>query len=200
MDFNRAALARKQEAAKRYHANLTDDVLKYLDSRGIDESIAREFQLGVCDDLYPGRLSIPYLRPSGVMWINYRALNGETPKYIAPGAKHLYNTGALKKADQTGEIAIAEGEIDTITAHELYETPCVGVPGATQWTGNRHWHALFEGYQRVNILADPDEAGMSLAAAIMETLPAARVVRLPYDVNDCKVNKISKEEFKELMK
>ena len=34
------------------------------------------------------------------------------------------------------------------------------------------------------ILADPDEAGLGLAAAIMDILPAARLVKLPADVNE----------------
>lgn len=184
MEFDRKALGQMKARAERYHTNLTAEATRYLEDRGITPAIAIKYLLGICDDVYEGRLSIPYLRPEGVVWFNFRSLDGRAPKYIASGAKHLYNTAALDIADQTGEIAIAEGELDTITANDLCGVPCVGVPGATQWTGNRHWHELFRGYQRVWVLADPDDAGENLALAILESLPAARLVKLPGDVNE----------------
>ena len=49
---------------------------------------------------------------------------------------------------------------------------------------NRSWHELFRGYQVIWILADPDDAGLALAASIMEVLPRARLVKLPGDVTD----------------
>lgn len=183
MDFDRKSLTQLRETAERYHAGMTPEVSKYLESRGIGESVASRFMLGVCDDIHNGWLSVPYLRPSGVVWFNYRNLTGSGPKYASPGKKHLFNTGDLDIADQAGEIAICEGEIDTITASALCGVPCVGIPGATQWTGNKHWRELFAGYQRVWILADPDEAGLGLASQILEDLPAARLVKLPADVN-----------------
>jgi len=184
MEFDRKALSQRLETAQRYHKNMDDAAYGYLKSRGISDIVAANFMLGISDDVYEGRLTIPYLRPSGVVWFNYRAMNGETPKYKAAGKKHLYNTADLDVADNTGEIAVAEGEIDTITASALCGVPCVGIPGATQWTGNPHWRELFTGYQRVHILADPDEAGIGLATAIMENLPQARLVKLPGDVNE----------------
>lgn len=185
--FDRAALKQRQETAERYHSNLEYDKVAqaYLANRGIEMDVAERYLLGICDDLYPGRLSIPYLRePHGVIWFNYRALDGSEPKYKATGAKHLYNTVVLDQADETGEIAIAEGELDAIVATELCDVPTVAIPGATQWAGNRNWHELFAGYQRVWLLADPDDAGKNLATAIAERLPAARLVNLPNDVND----------------
>ena len=184
MDFDRKALTQRLATAKRYQANMTDGVYSYLEDRGIPGDVADNFRLGVCDDIYEGRLSIPYLRRGGVVWFNFRSLVGEAPKYKAPGAKHLYNTIDLDIADQNGEIAIAEGELDCITASALCGVPCVGIPGATQWKGNRHWRELFIGYQTVWLLADPDEAGEGLAAQILEDLPSARLVRLPGDVNE----------------
>lgn len=184
MEFNRKALTQLRATAERYHAGLTSEVVEYLAGRGISRAIADEYLLGVCDDIHEGWLSIPYLRPDGVVWFNYRNLSGRGAKYKAPGSKHLYNTKALDVADQTGEIAIAEGELDTITADALCGVPCVGIPGATQWTGNKHWRELFTGYQRVWVLGDPDEAGLALATAILESLPAARLVKLPGDVNE----------------
>jgi DNA primase len=187
MEFDRQKLTQLQATATRYNATIRDETVDYLASRGITGETIDRFLLGTCDDIYDGWLSIPYLRPSGVIWINHRNLGEITatrPKYKASGKKHIFNTADLDIADQTGKIAIAEGEIDTITASALCGVPTVGIPGATQWTGNPHWHELFRGYQRVWVLADPDEAGLGLASAIIDTLPAARLVKLPGDVNE----------------
>lgn len=195
MDFDRKALELMQATAERYHTGLTEEMTQYLGDRGITPALAIKFLLGRCDDLHEGWLSIPYLRPSGVAWFNYRRMDGGKPKYMASGSKHLYNTADLEVADTTGEIAIAEGELDTIIASAVCGVPCVGIPGATQWTGNKHWHELFRGYQRVWVLADPDEAGLALASAILEVLPAARLVKLPGDVTDTYLTHGGIEEF-----
>jgi DNA primase len=124
-------------------------------------------------------------------------LQGQSPKYISAGKRHVYNTVALDEADRTGEIAITEGELDAVTATELYGVPAVAVPGATNWTANPLWRHLFTGYDRVWVLADPDEAGLKMASAVLEDLPAARLVTLPADVNDCWLQNI---DIKALMK
>jgi DNA primase len=173
-----------QATAERYHAGLTQEVIDYLAGRGIPREVADEYLLGVCDDIHEGWMSIPYLRPTGVIHFNYRRMGDGKPKYIGAGKKHLFNTAALDVADQSGEIAVCEGELDTIIATALCGVPAVGIPGATQWTGNPHWRELFVGYRRINILADPDEAGLGLASAILESLPAARLIKLPGDVNE----------------
>lgn len=182
--FDRAALGHMQATAERYHRNLSEEASAYLEGRGITRELAEQYLLGTCDDLYPGRLTIPYLRPSGTVWFNFRSLGDDKPKYLASGSRHLYNTAALDQADETGEIAIAEGELDALVATELCGVPCVGIPGATQWVGNKHWRELFVGYPRIWMLADPDDAGRDLAEAILGSLPSARLVNLPADVND----------------
>lgn len=184
--FDRQLLRQNFETAERYHENLLSDLAteKYLEARGITADLRRTYLLGVCDDVRPGWLSIPYIRPSGVIWFNYRNPEpGAKPKYQSNGARHLYNTEAFDIADRYGEIAICEGEFDAIIATKL-GIPAVGVPGATNWVNNHHWHELFRGYPKVLVLADPDDAGESLAQTILDTLPAARVVRLPADVTD----------------
>jgi DNA primase len=172
-----------QATAERYHAGLTKEAIQYLAGRGIPRKVVDQYLLGICDDIHGGWLSIPYLRPSGVAHFNYRRLDDGKPKYIGAGKKHLFNTAAFDAADQTGEIAVCEGELDTIVATALCGVPAVGIPGATQWTGNRHWHELFVGYQRIWVLADPDDAGESLASQILDRFASARLVKLPGDVN-----------------
>jgi DNA primase len=189
--FDRGLLARNYERAVQYHARLLGpdglDAMEYLEGRGIEQSVVELYWLGLADGLFDGWISIPYIRePHGVAWFNYRNLDDpQEPKYKAPGAKHLYNTAALEVSDSTGSAYITEGEFDAIVATEMFDLPAVGVPGATQWQGNPHWRELFRGYEAVYVLADPDDAGMDMAAAIAESLPSARVVKLPADVSDC---------------
>jgi DNA primase len=189
--FDRGLLAMNSDRAALYARRLEEPAgqlaFNYLIGRGLTVDIIQDYQLGLADGLYDGWISIPYLRePHGVVWFNYRNQGDpREPKYKAPGNKHLYNTAALDVADQKGVAYIAEGEFDAIVATELFGLPAVGVPGATQWIGNHHWHELFRGYESVYVLADPDDAGLDMAAAIADVLPAARVVKLPADVSDC---------------
>lgn len=190
MQFDRATLAHNQATAERYHQNLSPQTYDYLSGRGITGEVIERFMLGTCDDIYDGWLAIPYLRPSGVIGFKFRCPYDHKckdlghSKYKNQGATHLFNTADFEIADQTGEIAISEGELDAIVSSALCDVPTVGIPGATQWTGNPHWHELFRGYRIVWILADPDEAGFGLASTILDTLSQARLVKLPGDVNE----------------
>lgn len=181
MDDNQVMLSR----ANRYAAGLTDEARQYLSDRGIDEAATVKYSLGICDDIYHGRLSIPYLRRAGVVGFNFRSIHGDTPKYLTQGHKHLYNTAALDRADLTGSIYITEGEFDAIIATERYGLAAVGVPGAAVWKALPYAAELFRGYDRIVVLADPDDAGMALAATILADIPRAEVRKLQYDVTDC---------------
>jgi len=61
------------------------------------------------------RLAIPYITPSGVVDIRFRAMNGADPKYMGmPGAKtSMFNAQVVLTASDY--ICVTEGEIDCIT-------------------------------------------------------------------------------------
>lgn len=137
--------------------------------------------------MYRGCLAIPYLRWSQwrkwtVASIRYRRLDGGSPKYLSmPGEKNrIYNTHALTSYSK--DMAICEGEIDTITAN-LAGVPAVGLAGSQTW--KPFMRELFLGYRNVNILSDGDEAGMDFARQVAKTLPNARIIPMPdgEDVN-----------------
>ena len=156
------------EAVSRYHQSLEGSPAEeYLTQRGFSLSEVSRYRLGYVEDplpehtKYEGMLAIPYLRwhPRfgwGTVDIRYRAIDGSKPKYRSmPGSRpRIYNTNALM--DGGLEVGVCEGEIDAITL-SLSGMPTAGFPGAT--TMQPHWPSLFEGYTRVNVFTDGDEAG-----------------------------------------
>lgn len=179
-----------EQAVQAYEANL-DQVVEYLAGRGIPVEVAHTYRLGYVaaptpglgDDEYVGRLAIPYLTPSGVVDIRYRTLSGSGPKYLSrPGGKvRMFGVGALFTA--TTHVGVCEGEIDTIVA-TMSGIPSVGVPGASNWA--KHYPLLFEGFQRVYVFADGDDAGRDFARKVVASLDQAVAVSMPdgMDVND----------------
>ena len=184
------------EAAERYYLNLTPQALSYLEARGITQAIAAKYLLGSVvepsagHEHSVGRLSIPYLTPTGVVGMKFRTIDDGTPKYLYPTGQKvgLFNVNDLHVYSDT--IAICEGEIDTIVLAGIVGIPSVGVAGVSQW---KPWFPkLFEGYSKVFIFADNDvkedgrNPGQELAKRIKEDLDKATVVMLPdnQDVNE----------------
>lgn len=180
------------EATTRYRDALPGSpAAEYLESRGILD--APQFGLGYVEDPLPGHemyrncLAIPYMRYSdwrgwSVASLRFRRLDDGSPKYmtVAGDRPRLYNTAALNRYSR--DIAICEGELDTITS-ELAGLATVGLPGAAMW--KPYFRELFLGYRNVNILADGDEPGMEFANTVAKTLPNARIIPMPpgEDVN-----------------
>lgn len=180
--------------AQRYADSLTDErVLSYLASRGITSFMAKQWSLGLVPEgeMYGGRLSIPYLVPTGCVGIKYRALNGEKAKYIkeAGTGEHLFNARALRSA---GEVVLTEGELDALCVQAYCGIPAVGYPGASAWDSRdpespaHYWPLCFEGAGRVFVVADGDDPGRQAAERVAEKIGwSARVIDLgdDYDSN-----------------
>lgn len=175
-------------AVSHYHQKLAGSPAEeYLGQRGFDLSDIARYRLGFVEDPFPehskyeGMLAIPYLRwhPRfgwGTVDIRFRTLDGSKPKYLSmPGARpRLYNTNALM--DGGLEVGVCEGEIDAITL-SLAGMPTAGFPGASML--QPHWLSLFEGYTRVNVFADGDDAGDKFSGDLAKKLTNVRVVRFP---------------------
>lgn len=179
----------------RYQNNL-HVAAEYLEGRGITEATAVSARLGVVDEPVHGdpdaafqRLSIPYATRSGVVDLRYRCIRdhdcGEVgcPKYLGrPGATlRLYGVDDLVSAGDT--IAVTEGELDRLILRQLGH-PAVGLPGAESW--KRHWHRLFEDFQRVVVFGDGDAAGVRFIRKFLDQFPqSTEAVQLPEgeDVN-----------------
>ena len=195
-----------------YHEQLFSqngtDLLDYLiDVRGLEPETLSQFQLGavvnpeVSDEPALGKVSIPYLTKNGPVALRFRrGPEGEGPKYWQPAGSQItmFNVNELVKHQRW--IAVCEGEIDCITAIQA-GIPAVGIPGASAWKD--HYSTLFEGYERVIILADNDDkgAGMEFAKKVAGEVPAPAIIQLPdgEDVNSFYV-KHGASELRALLK
>ena len=150
---------------------------------------AGKFWIGVVNKPLPGheqfqgRLSIPYVTPTGVVDLRFRSLNEEEPKYLGiPGATTtMFNVEALFSANRY--ICVCEGELDTVVMSTKTEHKTVGVPGATNW--KPHYTRILDDFETVIVLADGDSAGGGFAQKIARELSNVRIVQMPEgeDVN-----------------
>lgn len=202
-DAEKKSLERRATA---YHSQLFSpegtDLLDYLiDARGLHPETISQFQLGAVvnpdglDDQALGKIAIPYLTRNGVIALRFRrGPDGEGPKYWQPPKSNIsmFNVNELVKHQRW--IVVCEGEIDCITAVQA-GIPAVGIPGASAWKA--HYRTLFEGYERVIILADNDDkgAGEEFAKKVAEEVPAPAIIKLPEgeDVNSFYVKHGAKE-------
>lgn len=184
------------EAVQTYASALPGSVAsRYLEGRGISSEVATSFQLGYVEspsighERYRGRLAIPYLTPTGVVSIRFRAIPDEDgiedpPKYLSlPGeVSRIYNTLDLQRPEPY--VCVCEGEIDTISAH-MAGLPAIGVPGSQNW--KRVFRLALRWYQHVFVLADADDkgAGMEFADTIAKQVKNVSIVSMPegHDVN-----------------
>lgn len=180
--------------ADRYHEALDERTLSYLAARGIDQDAATGYRLGLVSDpdpahqQYVGRLSIPFITPTGVVYMRFRCLEDhncadlEHGKYqgVSGDATHLYNVISLHLAGDT--VAVTEGELDALISSEA-GMPAVGVPGATNW--KPFYYRLFDDYERVIVVGDGDKAGREFVASLARNLPNSIRRPMPegYDVN-----------------
>lgn len=186
--------------ADRYHEALDQETRTYLEGRGLDQDAVHGFRLGLVSDPdplheeYRGRLSIPYITPTGVVSMRFRCLeqhdckeNG-CPKYIQPKGEptHIYNVNALHIADTV--VGVCEGEVDAMTA-TVAGLPSVGIPGASNW--KPFWARLFQDFAQVIVLGDGDKAGREFASKLSHILPGGEAKVLPegMDVNSLVVEK-----------
>jgi len=177
-----------EQATEQYHSQVAH-AGPYLASRGISAGTASTFRLGYVEapmighEQYVGRLVIPYLTPTGVVDVRFRAISDDSgPKYLSrPGAEAtLFNVPAFQ--EDTDVIVVCEGELDTIITHGECGIPAVGVPGAANWRD--WWHRAFHDYRRVVVLADGDSAGREMGKRIAQLIDVATVVVMP-DGMDC---------------
>ena len=176
------------QATQRY-ASKIELAKDYLLSRHLSVEEASTFHLGVVEDplpgheAYKGRLAIPYITPSGVVDIRFRAMSNEEPKYMGlVGAKTtMFNTQACFVADKY--ICVTEGEFDCIMMSVKTMHPTIGIPGANNW--KPHYAKILDDFDVVIVLADGDPAGLEFGKKISRELGNVNIISMPdgEDVN-----------------
>lgn len=165
------------------YAEHLDSAMDYLMERGIDRQMAEEFGLGfVPEGRYSGRLAVPYHTPSGVVALNYRSLNGHTPKYIfeSGSSRHLYNAWTLRKAERA---LVVEGELKAVVVQSVTDIPTVGYGGTENW--KEHFRYCFEGVAEAIVIADDGKPGHDAAERVARSIGSrARVVYTPEGMDD----------------
>ena len=162
---------------------------EYLATRNLSVDEAQRFHLGVVKDALPGheqytgRLAIPYITPSGVVDIRFRAIGNADPKYMGmPGAKtSMFNAQVVLTASDY--ICVTEGEIDCITMSVKTNHPAIGIPGANNW--KPFYSKILDDFDTVIVLADGDSAGMDFGKKVSRELGNVNIVQMPegHDVN-----------------
>lgn len=176
------------KAAAVYAQNI-QQAAGYLESRGLSLEDAKNASLGVVTEPLPGheqfrnRLAIPYLTPTGVMDIRFRALGPQEPKYLGlPGAKtRMFNTNSILTA--VDSIAICEGELDALTLTLKVGIPAVGIPGANAWKA--HYKRMLQDFDTIYVFSDGDQAGQDFAKHLAKELRGIVNIAMPdgEDVN-----------------
>ena len=185
------------QATQRYSGKI-ELAAEYLSNRSLSVEEASIFHLGVVEDPLPGhepykgRLAIPYITPSGVVDIRFRALHNEDPKYMGlVGAKTtMFNTQACFVAHKY--ICVTEGEFDCILMSVKTTHPTVGIPGANNW--KPHYVKILDDFDIVIVLADGDAAGLEFGKKISRELSNVNIISMPEgeDVNSM-ITKIGSE-------
>lgn len=161
-----------EEATSEYAEQLVanQEAMDYLLGRGFTPDTISNYRLGFAQTPMPGheagygRIVIPYLTTRGPVKLRFRAMPGQdsTAKYLdlSGGTPRLFGVTSLAN-DTGGDIVyIAEGECDQMIATQIGLT-AVGIPGVQSWRD--HFSMLLEGYEKIRILADNDDAGQGAA-------------------------------------
>lgn len=175
---------------ERYHEALYApegaEALEYLHKeRGLVDSTIKHFKLGFVADPFPvdrlsaGAISIPYLNPAGVFDLRFRRGPSQpetAPKYSqAAGSKTtIYNVEEID--DKNDFLIIGEGEFTAIMMWQI-GLPAIALPGVKSFK-SYHRH-LFEGFSRVFLCGDGDEAGMRFNEDLAQRLRNGIAIALP---------------------
>ena len=198
MDLPRLSTQRRAllaKATEEYAAALVGSPAEeYLTGRGVPVEVAQRFRLGYVaepvdghEDRFRGKLSIPYLTPTGPVGMRFRKLEAKPEKMKfdqeANQRTPFYNVLDLHKSEPW--IAVCEGEPDTWVTSGIVGVPAVGIPGVDHWNLNKMiWSRLLQDYDTVFLLMDPDKAGQGIIPELMRLVENPVKINLPADVND----------------
>jgi DNA-binding transcriptional ArsR family regulator len=140
-------------------------------------------------ELPDGGIEILYLTREGELHaVQYRyALEGDNRfKWRKDDTPILYGLWRLCEWTGSDTLYLCEGTSDTWTLWHA-DLPALGIPSASTW--REEWWREVEGFERIVLIADADDAGAGLAQKLAETCPdhlqeRVYVLKLPDGIKD----------------
>jgi DNA-binding transcriptional ArsR family regulator len=140
-------------------------------------------------ELPDGGIEILYLTREGELHaVQYRyALEGDNRfKWRKGDTPILYGLWRLCEWTDSDTLYLCEGTSDTWTLWHA-DLPALGIPSATYW--REEWWREVEGFERIVLIPDADDAGSQLVEKLAETCPdhlqeRVYVLHLPEGVKD----------------
>jgi len=170
------------ELAARYHKALPERIRRYLNGRGIPDTLIDLHLLG-----WNGRrITIPIFTSKGELAFFKLAKDPEdksaSPKMIAPRGSYVELYGWEEVQRRPRYIIICEGEFDRLVleAHGFIAVTSTGGAG----TFREEWAKYFRRIPHVYICYDRDEAGQRGAMKVNQMIPHAKLIELPQEVGD----------------
>lgn len=185
------------QAVTKYATDLDEAGVAYLEGRGIPKEVANQFSIGTVSEpingheAYVGWLSIPFFSATGIcVSVKFRRIDDGKPKYGQPlGQKtHIYNVADV--LEDSGRIAICEGELDALVMSGICDIPAVGIPGVAAW--KPYYTKLFGGFDTIYVIGDNDlkedgtNPGAEFSRRVAGEVLNSQIVQLPQgmDINE----------------
>ncbi len=179
----RGNLHRAQYPGSSHKVN-EDEARRYVNGRGISESVMRAAGLRVGSGVMARRLVFPWLDRDGIeVYVTGRSLNGQEPRYRHSKGERpaLYASPGAWESDRVG---LVEGQVDALVCAEA-GLSAFATSGASAFSDEAA--AILAAKQEVIVCADNDEAGAKWRAKVVEALAGRTALleaRLPDDVSD----------------
>ena len=195
-DKNKAKYDKNYRMASKYHKDLTEEALEYLNSRGITDKEIIKWHIGY--DKETNRIVFPlYSKSNQVVGFNKRVLDNRTKgvhsKYINSKNSDIFNKSTFLYGihyikQELNYIIITEGSMDVILATKYGLQNVVCTLGTT--LSKQHVEAIKKMHKIPIIVYDGDEKGryatQKAANLFMENNMYCKVVNLPegFDLAD----------------
>jgi len=171
-------------------AELAED--KQLDAEKFRAWHAHEIPAGHAPEAPYGGIAIPYRTREGELHaVQYRLTEEKVEgvdrfKWRKSDTPILYGLWRLCEWTGSDTLYLCEGTSDTWTLWHA-DLPALGIPSASTW--REEWWREVEGFERIVLIPDADDAGAGLAQKLAETCPdhlqeRVYVLHLPEGVKD----------------
>lgn len=165
-----------------YHQRLPQRLWKYLDGRGIPDTLIHRHLIGWNGQ----RITIPIPNRAGKVGFFKLAKDPEDhsdgPKMLSTRGAHAELYGWERVLAKPGQVVICEGEFDLLVLEGQGFAAVTSTGGAM--TFRSEWAEAIEEIPNVFICFDNDAAGRLGSKRVARLIPKARVVKLPAEVGE----------------